>query len=94
MRCRRFWGLENARYALVFHQLAQIRLVLVVVGLRIETRSRSRKPFNEGTALQTAIKEVVGIHVLLTRSPFACGILHWLLRRVSLAKSTSAPVRF
>ena len=36
MRCRRFWGLENVRYALVFHQLARIRLVLVVVGLRTE----------------------------------------------------------
>ena len=82
-----FLGLENVRYALVFHQLARIRLVLVVVGLRTETRSRSRKPFNEGTALQTVIKEVVGIHVLLTRSLFACDILRRLLLRVSLARS-------
>src|SRR5580700_4629673 len=39
-------------------------------------------------------KEVVGIHVLLTRSLFACDILRRFLRRVSLAKPTSAPVRF
>src|SRR6476659_4585505 len=36
-------------------------------------------------------KEVVGIHVLLTRSLFACDILRRFLRRVSLAKPTSAP---
>jgi hypothetical protein len=39
-------------------------------------------------------KEVVGIHVLLTRSLFASDIPHRLLLRVSLAKSTSAPLRF
>src|ERR1700730_13298160 len=39
-------------------------------------------------------KEVVGIHVLRTRSLFACDILRRLLRRVSLAKPTSAPLRF
>jgi hypothetical protein len=35
-----------------------------------------------------------GTHVLLTRSLFACDILRRLLLRVSLAKSTSAPLRF
>ena len=44
-------------------------------------------------ALRAVTKEVVGIHVLLTRSLFVCGILRRLLRRVSLAKSPSAPVR-
>ena len=39
-------------------------------------------------------KAVVGIHVLLTRSLFGAGILHRLLLHVSLAKRTSAPVRF
>ena len=39
-------------------------------------------------------KELVGIHVLLTRSLFACDILRRLLPRVSLAKPTSAPLRF
>jgi hypothetical protein len=39
-------------------------------------------------------KQVAGIHVLLTRSLFGGDILHRLLRRVSLAKSTSAPLRF
>jgi hypothetical protein len=40
------------------------------------------------------IKEVVGIHVLLTRSLFGGGIPRRLLLRVSLAKSTSVPLRF
>ena len=48
----------------------------------------------KGRALQAVTKEVVGVHVLLTRSLFACGILHRLLQRVSLAKPTSAPLRF
>jgi hypothetical protein len=40
------------------------------------------------------VKEVVGNHVLLTRSLFACGIPRDFLPLVSLAKLTSAPVRF
>jgi YD repeat-containing protein len=39
-------------------------------------------------------KEAVGILVLLTRSIFACDILRKLLPSVSLAKLTSAPMRF
>src|SRR5262249_15736722 len=39
-------------------------------------------------------KEVVGVHVLLTRSLFACDILRRLLLRVSLAKPTFAALRF
>jgi len=39
-------------------------------------------------------QEVVGTHVLLTRSPFGGGILRKLLLRVSLEKPTSAPLRF
>jgi hypothetical protein len=39
-------------------------------------------------------KEVIGIHVPLTRSLFGCDILSRLLRRVSLTKPTSAPLRF
>jgi len=39
-------------------------------------------------------KEVVGIHLLLTCSLFACGILRKLLLRVSLPKPISALVRF
>jgi MFS family permease len=39
-------------------------------------------------------KEVVGTRALLTRSLFACDILHRLLPHVSLAKPTSAGVRF
>src|SRR5271157_1486991 len=46
------------------------------------------------SALRAVTKEVVGIRVLPTRSLFACGILRRLLRRVSLAKPTSAPLRF
>jgi len=39
-------------------------------------------------------KEVVGIHVLLTRSLFGGGILRRMLPRVSPAKSTSVALRF
>ena len=39
-------------------------------------------------------KEAAGIHVLPSRSLFACDILRRFLRRVSLAKSSSAPLRF
>ena len=52
------------------------------------------KPNRETARCEHFTKEVVGIRVLLTRSLFACDILHRLLLRVSLAKSTSAPLRF
>jgi hypothetical protein len=44
--------------------------------------------------LEAVRKEVVGILVLLTRSPFGEGIQRKLLLRVSLGKSTSVPLRF
>src|SRR6516164_8270755 len=44
--------------------------------------------------LQEVTKEVVGIHVLLTRSLFGDGIPRSLLLRVSLAKPTFAALRF
>jgi DNA invertase Pin-like site-specific DNA recombinase len=44
--------------------------------------------------LQAVNKEVVGTHDPLTRSLFDGDILHRLLRRVSLANPTSAPLRF
>ena len=43
---------------------------------------------------QEITKEVVGIRVLLTRSLFGDGIPRRLFRPVSLAKPTSAPLRF
>jgi hypothetical protein len=46
------------------------------------------------SALRAVTKEVVGIHVLVTHPLFGGDILHRFLQRVSLAKSTSAPVRF
>ena len=48
----------------------------------------------KGRELQEIIKEAVGIHVPLPRSLFGCDILSRLLLRVSLAKPTSAPLRF
>jgi hypothetical protein len=39
-------------------------------------------------------QEVVGIHVLLTRSPFAYDILRRFPEHVALAKPTSAALRF
>ena len=49
---------------------------------------------NEGRTLQEVTKVLGGIHVLPSRSLFACDIPRRLLRPVSLAKSTSAPLRF
>src|ERR1700732_5309876 len=46
------------------------------------------------SAPRAVTKEVVGIRVLLTRSPFAGGIPRRVLRRVSLATSTFVPWRF
>ena len=43
---------------------------------------------------QETIKEVIGIRVLPTRPLFGGGIPRKLLLRVSLAKPTSAPLRF
>jgi hypothetical protein len=54
-------------------------------GRALNEKARERKEIT---------KEVVGIHVLLTRSVFGGGILHRFLQRVSLVKSTSAAVRF
>jgi hypothetical protein len=47
-----------------------------------------------GAGIGSVIREVIGIHVLLIRSLFACDIPRRFLLRVSLAKPTSAPVRF
>src|SRR5271165_6283066 len=41
-----------------------------------------------------SFKEIVGAHVLRTRSLFASDILHGLLPRASVAKSTSASLQF
>jgi hypothetical protein len=46
------------------------------------------------SAPRAVTKEVVGIHVLLARSLFACDILRRFLWRVSLAISISASERF
>ena len=46
------------------------------------------------SALRAVIKELVGIHVLPKRLLFACDIPRRLLRRVSPAKLTSAPLPF
>jgi hypothetical protein len=54
----------------------------------------SQFPGRRGDPRKAVTKGVVGIHVLLTRPLFACGIPRSLLLRVSLAKLTSAPLRF
>jgi hypothetical protein len=51
-------------------------------------------PRPEKSEPQEISKEVAGIHVLLTRSLFGDGIPRRSLLRVSLAKPTSAPLRF
>ena len=55
---------------------------------------RGRGVERKAGELQEVTKEIVGIHVLLSHSLFACGILRRFLLRVSHAKSTSAPLRF
>jgi len=67
-----------------------------LVGPLITSSSRHRWLSNASrdSALRAVPKEVVEVHVLLTRSLFACGILRRLLQRVSLAKPTSAGLRF
>jgi hypothetical protein len=50
--------------------------------------------FDVGHFPSAVNKEIAGIHVLLTQSLFAFDILRSFPRRVSLAKSISAPVRF
>ena len=52
----------------------------------IENSKEFAGALNESRELQEVSKEVVGIHVLPTRSLFGGGILRRLLRRVSLAK--------
>jgi hypothetical protein len=52
-----------------------IWLVLVVVGLRTEDRVPEPEAVRSGGALRELTKEVVGIHALLTRSPFGGDIL-------------------
>jgi hypothetical protein len=56
--------------------------------------SRLRKALWLPAASLSFSKEVVGTHALLTRSLFGADILRRLLLRVSLAKLTSAPLRF
>ena len=57
-------------------------------------RFRERGAETKDRELREVTKDVVGIHVLLTRSLFACGIPRRFLRPVSLAKLTSVLVRF
>jgi hypothetical protein len=59
-----------------------------------EKLGRAKFIFDFGHFPSGVNKEAAGIRVLLTRSLFACDILHRLLPRVSLAKPTSAPERF
>ena len=78
----------------VISPVSRIRLVPVVVEMWTEYRVPELGMLNERQALQAVSKEAVGIHVLLTRLLFGDGIPHRSLRRVSLRKRTSAPLRF
>jgi hypothetical protein len=70
-------------------------LVPVVVGLQTEDTVPEPETVQRcGGTLQAAIKAVAGIHVLLTHSLFGGGTPRRFLLRVSLAKPTSAPLRF
>jgi len=57
-------------------------------------RDQSEKQRGQRFLCEELVKEVIGIHVLLTRLIFGDGIPRRLLRRVSLAKPISAPSRW
>ena len=79
--------------------LSQKALKLVIeycleVLEEVEETIRGKASLARLEAALNVTKEVVGIRVLLTRSPFAGGIPRRLLRRVSLATPIFVPWRF
>ena len=91
-------GDSEAKAVTVDHSsVAALANASKITGLprdNFEIREISKEEFERLRTRSLAIKEEVGIHLLLTRYLFACGIPHRLLRRVSLRKPTSAPLRF
>jgi len=88
---------EASRGPLIFTMPARPFLVALNVDWLEETdweKNRGRGVETKARELQGVTKEVVGTHVLPIRSLFFGGILRRLLLRVSLAKSTSALLRF
>src|SRR5271166_2606771 len=75
----------------VIHRLSGVITVSPPVA---QLMARRRGVERKAESLQEVTKEVVGIHVPLTRSLFACDILRRSLLHASLAKSPSAPLRF
>ena len=88
---------EASRGPLIFTMPARPFLVALNVDWLEETdweKNRGRGVETKARELQEVTKEVVGIHVLPRRWLFAGGILRRLLRRVSVAKPISVPLRF
>jgi hypothetical protein len=85
---RNYDGLDRREIAIGFLLALPFYLAPVTIKKSFLVRRTKRRELQEIT------KEVVGIHVLLTRLFFGGGILRMLLLRVSLAKPTSAPLRF
>ena len=69
-------------------------LVAEVSSLCISSVCLITLDFPQPSALRALTKEVVGIHILLTRSFFGDNIPRRLLQPVSLEKPNSAPLRF
>src|SRR5271166_7190552 len=87
---------EASRGPLIFTLPATRFLVALNVD-RLEGtdwgKNRGRGVERKAGSFKGVSKEVIGLHLLLTRSLFGGGILHRLLPHVSLAKSTSAPLQ-
>src|ERR1700693_705041 len=69
-------------------------LVAEVSSLCISSVCLITLDFPQPSALRALTKEVVGIHILLTRSFFGDNIPRRLLQPISLEKPNSAPLRF
>jgi hypothetical protein len=66
----------------------------LAIGFILSAFAQQRDTVSGLSGLLGITKEVVGIHALPSRSLFACDILRRFFQRVSLAKPTSAPLRF
>jgi hypothetical protein len=92
--------INEASEYIIFYGLLYFRAVGFLLGhFRIHSTAKEIAKCGTPHGLvppirtQPSLKEVVGIHVLLKRSPFGDGILRSLLPRVASMKSTSALLR-
>jgi hypothetical protein len=75
-------------------KFSDLNMLVAAGGCERFSEQSSRENEREGDALQAIIREVVGIHFLLTRSLFGAGIPRRLFLRVSLTKLTSVALPY